>query len=118
MPLQSPPDTRKVVVVHGGARDGYQVAQALAEADLLQALITDLFWPEDRAWARLMADCLPRDAQALLRARSSPGVPVSKVRTSVIAGLKALSLDRMKRLPFSLRRKAIRSADASLGQRA
>lgn len=53
------PTRRKVVLVHGGARDAYQVAQALAEADLLDTLVTDLFWPSDRPWARALAAKLP-----------------------------------------------------------
>ncbi len=36
---------RRFVVVHNGSRDGYQVAAALAEADLLECLVTDLYAP-------------------------------------------------------------------------
>ena len=35
----------KFVVVHNGSRDGYQVAAALAEAGLLECLVTDLYAP-------------------------------------------------------------------------
>lgn len=35
----------KFVVVHNGSRDGYQVAVALAEADMLECLVTDLYAP-------------------------------------------------------------------------
>ena len=35
----------KFVVVHNGSRDGYQVAAALAGADLLECLVTDLYAP-------------------------------------------------------------------------
>lgn len=35
----------KFVVVHNGSRDGYQVAAALAEAGMLECLVTDLYAP-------------------------------------------------------------------------
>lgn len=109
---------QKVVVVHGGARDAYQVAQALAEADLLQALVTDLFWPADRPWAQALAAKLPRSVQSMLRARSAPALPSALVRNSAFAGVKNLLLDRVPQLPFELRRRAIRSGDATLGRTA
>ncbi len=112
------PTTRKVVVVHGGARDAYQVAEALSGADLLQTLVTDLFWPSDRPWARSLAAQLPTSFQAMLKARSAPGVPSSRVYNCVLAGMKALLLDRMPQVSFDLRRRAIRSADATLGRAA
>jgi hypothetical protein len=39
------PETSRspVVVIHAGARDEYQVASALAEAKLLQVLVTNVF---------------------------------------------------------------------------
>lgn len=116
MPTASP--IQKVVVVHGGARDAYQVAQALSEAHLLQTLVTDLFWPSDRPWARSLSARLPRSVQALLRARSAPGLPSAQVQGSWIAGLKTLLLDRVPRVSFNLRRRATRSADATLGRTA
>lgn len=39
----------KAVVVHAGARDSYQVAQALLDADLLDRLVTNVYWP---GWAK------------------------------------------------------------------
>ncbi len=113
-----PRSEHKVVVVHGGARDAYQVAQALAEADLLEALVTDLFWPADRPWARALAARLPGSVQSMLHARSAPTVPSRRVRNCFLAGFKTLLLDRMPRLSFDLRRRAIRSADATLGRTA
>ena len=107
------PSANKVVVVHGGARDAYQVATALSEADLLQALVTDLFWPSDRPWARALAAKLPAGLQSMLRARSAPGLPSRQVRNCIFAGLKTLALDRLPQVSFDLRRRAIRSADAT-----
>lgn len=40
----------KAIVVLSGARDGYQLPIALDEGNLLQNLVTDLYWPADRKW--------------------------------------------------------------------
>ncbi len=108
----------QVVLVHAGARDGYQVALALAEVGMLKTLVTDLFWPADRLWARALSRLLPPRIRSLLRQRSLPGLPSSRVRNCVLAGIKALLLDRIRGLSFDLRRRAIRSADATLGRTA
>ncbi len=42
----------KAVVALAGARDHYQLPLALAEGDLLDSLITDLYLPLDVAWVR------------------------------------------------------------------
>lgn len=52
----------RVVTVHRGARDSYQVARSLYEADMLEALVTDLYWPGDCAWARACERRLPASA--------------------------------------------------------
>lgn len=104
--------------MHGGARDNYQVALALAEAGLLELLVTDLFWPADRPWARSLSRLLPGSVQSLLRQRSSPSLPSSLVRSTPSAGFKTLLLDRIRGFSFELRRKAVRSADATLGRAA
>ena len=112
------PHATKAVVVHAGARDNYQVALALQEAGLLEALVTDLFWPADRGWAARLFQLLPQRLRPLLRQRSRSGLPARQVRTSPLAGAKALLMERAPRLPFSVRRWATRSADATLGRRA
>lgn len=40
----------KYIVVHAGKRDDYQVALALAESDLLFALVTEAYFPLDLNW--------------------------------------------------------------------
>lgn len=40
----------KAVVAFAGARDGYQLPWALSEGDLLEAFVTDMYWPADRRW--------------------------------------------------------------------
>jgi glycosyltransferase involved in cell wall biosynthesis len=41
---------KKYIVVHAGKRDDYQVALALAESDLLFALVTEAYFPLDQKW--------------------------------------------------------------------
>ena len=110
--------TARVVVVQSGARDAYQVALALAEADLLEALVTDLFWPADRAWARAFARHLPAALQALLRQRSEPRLPSARVHLCALTGVLTLLLEKLRGAPLRLRRRTMRSADATLGRAA
>lgn len=44
------PKYPKAVVALAGARDHYQLPLALHEGELLQRLVTDLYWPADRTW--------------------------------------------------------------------
>jgi glycosyltransferase involved in cell wall biosynthesis len=110
--------TPRMVVVQSGARDAYQVALALAEAGLLERLVTDLFWPADRAWARTLAGHLPRGLQAMARQRSEPGLPSSAVHLQAINGGLTLVLDKLRCVPTKLRRGMMRHADAALGRTA
>ena len=110
--------TGRAVVVHAGARDAYQLALALSEAGLLEALVTDLFWTGDRWGARMLEEVLPPSALRLLRQRSVAGLPAGKVRMAVLAGLRTLALEKLPALPGSIRRRAQRAADATLGRMA
>jgi glycosyltransferase involved in cell wall biosynthesis len=110
--------TQKVVVVHSGARDAYQLALALSERGLLSALVTDLFWPMDRAWARTILDRLPARLRSLLTQRSEGRLPSSEIRLCSISGLATLLLDKVPRIPLSFRRKMTRYTDAQLGKTA
>jgi glycosyltransferase involved in cell wall biosynthesis len=103
-----------VVVVHRGARDAYEVSRALAGAGLLERLVTDLYWPADRAWAKRLSRV------PLLSGRNNPGLPSSLVEQLLLSGLTSFALDKIKlpRVPFSWRRRATRWADASLGREA
>ena len=74
-------DGTRWVVVHNGARDGYQLALALEEAGALEALVTDWYSPLDRAWFRALAPLLPRGARASLARRFRPGLPSRRVRS-------------------------------------
>lgn len=107
---------RGVVVVHRGARDAYQVAAALAKAGMLEQLVTDLYWPEDRAFVAQVARLLPSSLLRLVRTRHHADVPGSLVRQTPFIGLGSYLLEKLKTAPFSWRREAIRATDATLGR--
>ncbi|MBK8985795.1 MAG: glycosyltransferase family 4 protein [Chloroflexi bacterium] len=68
---------QRVVVVHAGNRDHYQVALALYEAGLLEKLVTDVYFPLDQPWfMRTVGRLLPME---LLSKRYCPGLPSDKV---------------------------------------
>ncbi len=108
----------KVVLVHGGARDSYQLALALSEAGLLETLVTDLFWPADRTWARMLRNHLKPNLLNLVSRRGAPGLPSSQVKQRVFDGMRGLLLDRLPGVSFSTRRDSTRAADAALGRAA
>lgn len=110
--------TTKVVVVHSGARDAYQLALALSERGLLCALVTDLFWPLDQVWARAVLGRLPAGLRNLLAQRSEIRIPGAEICLCSISGLATLLLDKVPRVPLSVRRKMTRYMDAHLGRTA
>ena len=101
-----------------GARDAYQVAAALANAGMLERLVTDLYWGNDSAWRAKLFAALPESMKALLRQRSHPQVPGALVQQTPLSGLTSYLLEKRKSLPFSIRRAAIRRTDATLGHTA
>ena len=108
----------KTVTVHRGARDGYQVARALQEAGLLETLVTDLYWSEDRTWARSIDSFAPRRASAALRRRRAEGLPSTSVASCWLSGLSSLLAAKAGCLPFNWQRRATRWCDRSLGREA
>lgn len=108
----------KVVAVHRGARDSYQVARALAEAGILEALVTDLYWPADRAWAHAMERIVPGRGTQALRCRYAGGLPSRSVVSCFASGLSSFALSKTRWLPFEWQREAVRWCDRSLGERA
>jgi glycosyltransferase involved in cell wall biosynthesis len=108
----------KFVAVHSGARDSYQLARALSEACMLESLVTDLFYPVDRKWARGLARLLPDRLRCMLQQRSNPYLPSAEVRQCWVIGLLTLVLDKLPKIPLSVRRKVTRYADATLGRTA
>ncbi len=110
------PTRGKVVVVHSGARDRYQVALALSQAGLLQYLVTDFFWSEEAGLGKLLSRWLPLRVLRVLRQRSAPGLPPAQVKTCLRAALGGFLLDKARFLPFALRRWMTRKADGVLGR--
>ena len=108
---------RRAVLVHAGARDAYQLALALTEAGLLDRLYTDLFWPADRRFPNQLARLVPTFHRQALQ-RSAAGVPFSRVKLNLWRGFFSLLVERVRRIPAHLRRRAHRSADAALGRAA
>ena len=108
----------RAVVVQSGARDAYQLALGLAEAGLLEELVTDLFWPADKPWAKRLANRLPAPLQAMLRQRSEPRLSSSRVRLCGLTGLATLLLEKTPHAPLAWRRAMMRHADATLGRTA
>ncbi|HEY0778895.1 MAG TPA: glycosyltransferase family 4 protein, partial [Gemmatirosa sp.] len=81
--MSAPADDRALgswTVVHKGARDGYQVPLALAEAGRLDALVTDWYSPLDRRWFRGLAGLAPARVRRALAARYRDGLPSRHVR--------------------------------------
>jgi glycosyltransferase involved in cell wall biosynthesis len=109
---------QRAVVVQSGARDAYQLARALAEAGMLEALVTDLYWPADRAWAKSLARYLPAGLRTSLLQRSESSLPSSAVQLCGFTGLATLLLDKLPGVPLSVRRRVTRYADATLGRTA
>lgn len=107
----------KAVVVHAGARDSYQLALALAEANLLERLFTDLFWPQDRKLANAIARRFPSLFQQAMQ-RSVVGLPFTAVKLNLLHGITCLLAERLHSTPSSLRRRAHRSSDTALGRSA
>ncbi|MBV9224090.1 MAG: glycosyltransferase family 4 protein [Acidobacteriaceae bacterium] len=105
----------KAVIVHRGARDAYQVSRALAEAGLLESLVTDLYWPQDREWAKALTRLLPTSIRHMLMARYTPGLRSSLVRWCYLSGPLSFLLDKTPGVPFSRRQRAQRWTDAALG---
>ncbi len=106
----------KAVVVHRGARDAYQVSRALSEAGLLEALVTDLYWPQDNTCARAMSRLLPSAFQNMLRARFAQGLPSSEVKLCLPSGPFSFLLDKLPGVTSRTRQQAQRYTDAALGR--
>ncbi len=108
----------KVVTVHRGARDAYQVAHALAEGHLLDTLVTDLYWPGDQPWAQLASGLLPEKIVRALQCRTSDGVPSASVVSCWASGLISMAAGKFKRSHPNWDREATRWCDRTLGERA
>jgi glycosyltransferase involved in cell wall biosynthesis len=94
------------------------VAAALAEAGLLECLVTDLYWPGDRRWAEKITLQVGDGIRQMLQARYSPSLPSSLVAQTLFSGIISHLLDKWSASPFSWRRRATRWTDRVMGQTA
>jgi hypothetical protein len=108
----------KVVTVHRGARDNYQVARGLSEAGMLEALVTDIYWPADRKWACAVERLAPSAVTAALRSRYEESVPSAQVRSCWRSGLSSLGKSKSRCFSFERQRDAVRNCDRELGSQA
>ena len=106
------------MVVQSGARDAYQVARALAEAGMLERLVTDLYWPAQLSSARRVGNLLPGSLRTQLEQRNSPHLPPSLIKLCPGTGLLSLLLEKLPGVPPSARRQAMRISDRTLGRSA
>lgn len=88
----------------------------MAEAGLLDSLITDLYWPQDRSWASYFQSLSPSSVRSLLNARCDNHLPSNLVRPCWWSGAAAFGISKFRFMPFALQRKAIRWSDSSLGR--
>ena len=112
---QSLPRAR-FVVVHGGARDNYELAAALEQHGRLEMLVTDLFWPANSRWAKLLWPLLPAGARGLVRQRSKAELSPQHVKQTFLSGFAAHVIDRLPGIPFAWKRTVRRWSDAQLGR--
>ena len=101
--------TPRAVVCFSGARDNYQTAHALAEAGLLESLVTDLYVdPRRIPFGTPLGRKFPK-----LLARHSPGISPGRVITPAPAAIRSLWM----KTRFGSRAVQIR-LDEELGRRA
>ena len=108
----------KVVLVHRGARDNFQVARGLSDAGLLDSLVTDLYWPAERGWARSIERIAPAAASRALRARYAESLPSKSVISCWASGFSSHAISKMPLVPFEWQRDSVRWCDRQLGTRA
>jgi len=105
----------KVVTVHRGSRDGYQVARGLHDAGLLEALVTDLYWPAEHPAAVAVERLIPAKISTSLRRRHVEHLPSKLVAQCWGSGIAAFAAGKTRWLPFDFGRAAVRWCDRTLG---
>ena len=99
----------KAVVAFAGARDHYQLPLALNEANLLEAFVTEMYWPADRkVFMRGIGKALPA---SLIKARFHADLPSRHVRVPARAFATAMAMQARPQLQLN----AIK--DAALSER-
>ena len=97
----------RFVTVFNGARDGYQVPLALAEAGRLESFVTDWYSPLDRPVVRAALSIAPARVRTFLTRRHHPALASTAVESMPWQALRQRSGPR-----------ALAEADARLGRRA
>lgn len=106
-PIQETPP--RAVVAFAGARDHYQLPLALSEADLLQAFVTETYFPADRPWFNhSLGKVLPA---SLVNARFCAGIPSRRVRVPARAFAASVGMQALPRFEWNA------AKDASLSER-
>lgn len=108
----------RAVVVHRGSRDRYQMAAALAEAGLLEQLVTDFYWPADGWLAGRVEQAVGPKLASALRRRNESLVASSDVKLCWLTGALSQALSKLPMVPFSWQQRAVRQADHDLGRAA
>lgn len=90
----------KAVVALTGARDRYQLPLALFEGDLLDACVTDFYWPADQPWfVHSLGNIIPDN---MIAKRFSPALGSTRISVSHRAFLVGL-VNRVRPGSLSLR---------------
>lgn len=100
----------KAVVAFAGARDHYQLPLALAEANLLESFVTDMYWSADKPlWIKTLGKVVPASA---IKQRFRAGIPSDLVSVPPKAFGAAAGMMAFPKLQWNAPK------DASLGRRA
>lgn len=93
---------QKYIVVHAGKRDDYQVALALAESNMLFALVTEAYFPLDRKWFVSIANFFGITSR--LHKRYKTGLPSALVVVSMQALFYQILFSLTKNIKFDIKK--------------
>jgi len=93
---------QKYIVVHAGKRDDYQVALALAESNLLFALVTEAYFPLDKKWFLSIANFF--GLASSLNKRFKIGLPSNHVVVSNRAFFYQVLFSLTKNIKYDLKK--------------
>ena len=93
---------QKYIVVHAGKRDDYQVALALAEANMLFVLVTEAYFPLDKNWFLSIANFFGLTSS--LHKRFKTGLPSNKVILSKRAMFYQILFSLTKNIKYDLKK--------------
>ena len=92
----------KYIVVHAGKRDDYQLALALAEANMLFVLVTEAYFPLDKNWFLSIANFFGLTSN--LHKRFKTGLPSNKVMLSKRAMFYQILFSLTKNIKYDLKK--------------